>query len=384
MARRLIQMAFVATFVAACRGTTATLPPTIPPAAAPTVPPGTATPTAPPPSPAAIVPAGRILSFRIGADGLEHYFSMNTDGTDERELFTADGCGCARFSPDGTRIVTMGPTGHDTWSLMTMLPDGSDRVVVDPPIETLSLAQPVSNASFERIAFSAWDETNSANAGLYIGSPDLADLGLVRRLRAGEIAMEPFGVTPDGSTVLYFTETGPDGGFTHAGDLYAIGSDGTNLRQLNQLGRKVGFLDVPTGSLSPDGRQVAFAVGDGVHVVTVEDGTNVTITSAPGFAWAVSWSPTGEWIAFTRQHGNTSVVSLIRPDGADEHEISAIDASDEVKAAVWSPDGQHLLVRRGHDDLHDLWIMDLEGAFIAQVTKEPGKYGNYSWAPALP
>ena len=380
MARRLIQLALVATFLAACGGTTATLSPTAPPS----TPTATAAPTvAPVASPAAAVPAGRILSFQIGADGLEHYFSMNTDGSDRRDLFSADGCGCARFSPDGTHIVTMGPTGHDTYSLMTMQPDGSDREVVDPPIETLSLAQPVSNASFERIAFSAWDETNPANDGLYIAAPDLADLGLVRRLRAGEIAMEPFGVTPDGSKVLYFTETGPDGGITHAGDLYAIDSDGTNLRQLNQLGRKVGFLDVPTGSLSPDGSQVAYAAGDGVYVINVEDGANVTISSAPGFAWAVSWSPTGEWIAFTRQHGSTSVVSLIRPDGADEHEISAIDASDEVKAAVWSPDGQHLLVRRGHDEMHDLWIMDLEGAFIRQVTNEPGRYGNYSWGASV-
>ena len=333
------------------------------------------------------MPAGRILFYRTGADGLEHYFTIKTDGTDEHALFTADGCGCARFSPDGTRIVTMGATGHvpPTWSLMTMRPDGSDPVVISPPIETLTLAQPVSNRSFKRIAFSAWDDTDPARDGLYIASPDLSDLRHVLRQPKDVIGMEPFGITPDGSRILFFSETGPDGGFTHAGDLFVINSKGTNLRQLNPAGTKVGFMDLPTGSLSPDGRQAAFAVDDTVYIVDVEGGPARPIAERTGATWAVSWSPTGEWIAYTRQHGGTSVISLIRPDGSDQHEISANVAADESSAAVWSPDGRYLLVRRGVDEgRHRLWIMDIEGTHIAQVTNESSRYGNYSWGPATP
>ena len=75
------------------------------------------------------------------------------------------------------------------------------------------------------------------------------------------------------------------------------------------------------------------------------------------------------------------MISLVQPDGTDQEEISATDGSDEVAGGAWSPDGKYLLVLRGPDARHDLWIMDLEGTFISQVTHEPSDYGVYSWAP---
>jgi WD40 repeat protein len=97
--------------------------------------------------------------------------------------------------------------------------------------------------------------------------------------------------------------------------------------------------------------------------------------------WAVSWSPTGEWIVYTRQHGTRSVISLVRPDGTENKEISATDGSDEAAGAVWSPNGEALLVLRRADAGDDLWIMDLGGNYIGRVTDETSTYGSYSWAP---
>jgi TolB protein len=110
------------------------------------------------------------------------------------------------------------------------------------------------------------------------------------------------------------------------------------------------------------------------------------ITPRADFVWAVGWSPTGEWITYTRFHGSTTAVALIRPDGSDDRDITALDESDEANAAVWSPDGAYLLVPRdgagGSDEQRDLWILDTEGNWISQVTHEPSTYGTYSWAPA--
>jgi Tol biopolymer transport system component len=81
------------------------------------------------------------------------------------------------------------------------------------------------------------------------------------------------------------------------------------------------------------------------------------------------------------------VVALVRPDGTDDHEISAKDETDEANAAVWSPDGKYLLVPRDSDETvdgpKDLWIMDLRGTWVTQVTHEPSIYGTYSWAPLI-
>jgi hypothetical protein len=334
------------------------------------------------------VPAGRALFYRLDAEHVEHYFTIKTDGTDEHALFTADGCGCARFSPDGTHVWTMGATGHGTWSFTTMRPDGSERVVVNPPIETLTLAQAVSSADGQWIAFGGWDDTDHSRDGLYIASPDLADLTLVMPTPEGTVGLEPFGVTPEGSKILFFAETGPDGGVTHAGDLYVVNADGHELQKLNPNGTKVGFLGVPTGSLSPDGHHAAFATHDAVYVADVDGGEARPITEQTVFAWAAVWSPTGAWINYTRQHGTTSVVSLVHPDGTNDHEISANDETDEAADGVWSPDGSYLLVQRDSDKMfdgpRDLWIMDLEGTYVAQVTHAPSSYGSYSWAPLQP
>jgi Tol biopolymer transport system component len=326
------------------------------------------------------VPAGRILFHRVGSDGLEHYFTINADGTDEHALFTAEGCACARWSVDGTRVWTMGATGHGTWSFTTMRPDGSDRVVVSPPIETLNLGPGAPSEDGRWIAFDGWDETDPSRNGLYLASPDLADLRLITPLPKGTVHVDPFGVTPDGSHVLFLAERGDE---PHpAGDLYVVNADGSGLRQLNPPGTTHNFLDVAAGSLSPDGRRAVFGVEGRVFVVDIDGGEALPITERADFVWAVSWSPTGEWIAYTRQHGTMSVISLVRPDGTDQKEISAKDGSDETAGGAWSPKGDALLVRRGTDARHDLWMMDLDGKFIGQVTHEPSSYGTYSWAPA--
>jgi TolB protein len=260
--------------------------------------------------------------------------------------------------------------------------DGSERAVAEPPIDTLNLGPAAPSRSGDWIAFNGWDETDPWRAGVYLGSPDLADLRLVTPLPDGTVEAEPFGVTPDGAQVLFFADR--EGTEHHEGDLYIVNADGSGLRQLNPPGTTHSWLNFPGGSLSPDGGQVAFTVADAVFVADVEGGDARRITEGSGFVWAVSWSPTGEWIVFTRQHGTTSVISLVRPDGSDQVEISATDGSDEAAGAVWSPEGDALLVLRRSSEGDDLWIMDLQGNYLGQVTDEPAEYGTYSWAPPGP
>jgi Tol biopolymer transport system component len=356
--------------------------------ASPTAPPATAPPATTAPTLVASlapVPAGRILFMRQGSDGVEHYFTINSDGTDERELYTAEGCGCAHWMADGERVMSLGESRPDTWSLMTIRADGSDRVVIPAPIKTLSLAAGATSLDGRWIAFNGWDNEHPSNAGLYLARPDMTDLRQVLPLQEGMLAVEPFGVTPDGSKIVFFVDTGPDGGTTHGGDLYVVNADGSDLRKLNPGATKTGFIGPPVASLSPDGRQVAFAAGNGVYVADLETGAASPITEQTGTEWAVGWSPTGEWIAYTLNSGGVNAIWLVRPDGTDQHKIPASDVSDEASWGVWSSDGTALLVQNDNTrsgGRTDLWVMDLDGNFLGQVTHEPSEYGFYSWAPS--
>ena len=330
--------------------------------------------------------AGRILFHRSGPDEVEHYFTIDADGTDEKAINTTQGCACASWSADGSRVHFVGATGLGTWSLLTMKPDGSDPVVIKPPIKTLNLFVGASSADGRRISFWGMDEKDPSNTGLYLASPDLGDLRLVTRLPDGVEEIAPFGVTPDGSRIVFLAQTGPYEGMTHAGDLYVIDADGTGLRRLNPAGTTLGDIGRPPVSVSPDGRHATFGVDHAVWVVDLAGGEARRVTKGTGFVWAVSWSPAGDWITYTRFHGATSVVALVRPDGTDDHEISMVDETDEANAAAWSPDGKYLLVQRDADGSvdgpRDLWIMDLTGTWVGQVTHEPSNYGTYSWALA--
>jgi hypothetical protein len=374
--------------VAACQGSGAVQPTPSPSRVASPKPTATSEPTATlqiTVNPADI-PAGLILFHRTGSDEVERYFTIRTDGTDETAVFERQGCSCAQLSADGKRIRTIGETGHGTWSLLTMNLDGSDQVITDPPIATLSLFTGASSADGRTLALEGVDETIPANSGLWVASPALTDARQVTPLLEGWRGAAPLGVTPDGSRITFFVDTGSFGGATHAGDLYVIGADGSGLRQLNPPGTKLEDVGMPVMSLSPDGTEAAFGVNDAVWVVDLEGGVAKAITPRLGYAWAVQWSPTGEWLTYTRFHGHTTAVALIRPDGSDDHEITAPVETDEANAAVWSPDGQYLLVPRDSDESidgpRDLWILDLEGRWIGQVTHEPSNYATYSWAPA--
>jgi Tol biopolymer transport system component len=67
----------------------------------------------------------------------------------------------------------------------------------------------------------------------------------------------------------------------------------------------------------------------------------------------------------------------VNADGTGRRDISS--SADEVATMAWSPDGTHLAVARGKQGARDLWIMDLEGNFLRQVTDAPGSYGVWDW-----
>jgi dipeptidyl aminopeptidase/acylaminoacyl peptidase len=201
------------------------------------------------------------------------------------------------------------------------------------------------------------------------------------------------------------------------GGSIAISPDGSKLACSNMATGPslLHILDLKTGKISvgpevskhdgfltwsPDSRRIAFVrdfLGENddapssllpeIYVLNVEDGKASKIAEGA----APSWSPSGEWIAFSDysafRHGkyaNTGFrLSMIHPDGAGYVELLK-QGKDLFVPAVWSPDSKYLLLQRPQDeevnpsvniDVLEVATLKLTGKF----KKSPEVYG---WAAA--
>ena len=208
----------------------------------------------------------------------------------------------------------------------------------------------------------------------------------------------PLSFSPDGSRLLFARRSADD---SNTGTLYSVTvkvskgiiTVGSPIR-VSPDGASVqvdGYLGA-AGSWSPDGKRIAFAATDGVttatervYVVDVAGGTPVAITD-PGAISTAAWSPDGQWIAF--DGAATSVFHdelIVRPDGTRLTNLTETFGPG-VCCGRWQPDSTALLVAgtTGADARSELLIVPIDGGPVAQVTRAPGFYQDFSWSATGP
>ena len=329
VALRSAALAVMTMFAAACA--------TSPPAASPS-----AQSDAPEIDPDAL--AGRIVFMRGDpTEEADVTYTIDPDGSDERQLLVEGNSGFPTWSPDGTEIHVF------------CCGDGMIAHIVDPATGELLRALPPQDPSLELFCGGSW-------------SPD-----------GDRLSCEGFGVDDSSLTGIYTIRS----------------SDGGGLRRITS--NPSGF-DAP-GDFSPDGERLVFTrfVDEepvGVFVTELDGSGLVQISPSDltlddtGFAG--SWSPDGSQILFVaRVADQHKAIWIVEADGSSPHLLEMTPAcggsfSDTSSAgcysAEWSPDGSMIVFTRSSSDgeTENIYIVNRDGTGLRQVTNG-GSDDNPDW-----
>ncbi|MDE2040395.1 MAG: PD40 domain-containing protein [Elusimicrobia bacterium] len=136
-------------------------------------------------------------------------------------------------------------------------------------------------------------------------------------------------------------------------------------------------------TFSPDSRQVAF-VSDrsGNPQIYLLDLTTRRARRLTDLNWcdSPSWSPTGEWIAFSGRAGREDKLEIYVVDVTGSQVVRLTHDMGSNENPSWSPDGRFLAFSSTRDGRHQLYVMDADGSAPHRIADVPGDSVQPSWS----
>lgn len=307
------------------------------------------------------------LAF-VGVDhGLPQLFVIGADGTERRQLTSGSGSNTTPvWSPDGRRIAFIHRDGNDS-QVYLMNADGTSqrRLTTDPG----SHASPAWSPDGREVIFVATRDGESQIVAV-------SDTGTRRDLTRPPGERRNPAWSPDGRLIAFQSKAG-SGPF----DLFVMGADGTNLRQVPtpSFGLQP---DVTSFAWLPDGR-LAYTNRSGTAqeslAVTNVDGTGQRFL---GTASSPAWSPDGGRLAFV-----LSRVGGAQIDVRDSAGGTPVRLTDPLVISVrptWSPDGRQIAFLIIDGGTVTLTVMDADGSHkrgLGSVYGDLSARPVFSWRP---
>ncbi|NDR55971.1 Tol-Pal system beta propeller repeat protein TolB [Aliiruegeria sabulilitoris] len=180
---------------------------------------------------------------------------------------------------------------------------------------------------------------------------------------------------PDGNTVVYSESRG---GNT---DIFVTSIGGSASKLTNTPSIET------APSYSPDGSQIVFESDRSgtqqLYIMSARGGEAKRISFGEGRYGTPVWSPRGDLIAFTKQHGGRFHIGVMRTDGSEERLLTA---SFLDEGPTWSPNGRVIMFTRqsaGAGGQPSLYSVDITGRNLRRVPT-PGAASDPAWSPLLP
>ncbi len=167
--------------------------------------------------------------------------------------------------------------------------------------------------------------------------------------------------------------------------VYTIGVNGTDLRQITQIGNNT------EANWSPDGAQLVYVSDrDGNKELYITDAAgrqhrrltnNAVLDDDP------NWSPDGQWIVFERKDGDCFNIYIVKPDGSGERALTRNAGADCSWATTpaWSPDSRWIAYENSvHNMGYRIKVMAADGSgarFATQGGTEGTNDVRPAWSP---
>jgi hypothetical protein len=253
----------------------------------------------------------------------------------------------AEASRDGTKLVFLRTVAAPlsevaVYTLMVADIDGSDARAISEPMEHLGWVD--WSADGGRVALIQRDL-------LYV--VDVAS-GRWSRLETGSLAHMAQWLPPDATDIVFRRGTNEPG-------IWAIGADGTNLRELSKM-PALDSNDYQDVAVSPDGLRVGFTRWSPEDIPTVHDldiatGAEHAYPSAIGVGQrGLVYSPDGVHVAYAQQRYDGTVQVAVTNSGGTGGErplgpaVPALPSGRRVDITLaFTPDGSAVIAR--YDDL---------------------------------
>jgi TolB protein len=208
------------------------------------------------------------------------------------------------------------------------------------------------------------------------GNPDIFRLelatGKVATVSADQGLNVAGGFSPDGNQLLMTLSR------QKSPNLYLKNlADGSVTRLTQHFGAD----SSPT--FSPDAAQVAF-VSDrsGNPQIHILDMTTQRVKRLTNLNWcdSPSWSPTGEWIAFAGRAHNKDKMDIFLVDitGNQIRQLTHGEGANEDPS--WSPDGRFLAFTSTRNGRSELFVMDADGSAPHRLADVPGNSTTPTWS----
>lgn len=178
--------------------------------------------------------------------------------------------------------------------------------------------------------------------------------------------------------------------FVFGPDIYSMNPDGSDVRQLTNLGANNGAF---WENWSFDGRQIVFSEypsnSTGQLWLMDADGSHqhLLLSEANYGENAPSFSPDGVWVIFTRcqnvSNGNGCAIYRIRTDGSGLTPVTDFQLEVNDWEPVYSPDGAVVAFESFSRDglISAIWLVNADGSDIRRITLPEIEAINPHWSP---